>query len=218
MPLTPKAFPSFWTTSIAKSLSGDQSCLLSTWMGGRFKFGRRNREDAASLALWKANHTEQLQAEVERMRSEGWKVSVEQFFKHTGSTAEISGKADAIANKDQHRPVIVDVKSGQPRESDIIQVAIEVVIIPYAWKREMTFDGTVIYQDHSVPVPYALAEQFKPKIFALLKKLGTSPRPEASPSESACRFCDVPKEECPDRIEEATAEVPAPAEPMEMLF
>ena len=194
------ALPTFWTTAIAKSLSGDQPCLLSTWIGGRYK-EKRPRENAADLATWKVNHTTQLTEAVDRLKAEGWKCSVERFFKVTGQHAIISGKADCIAQQTDKRPLIMDVKSGEPRDSDVIQVAIEMVMIPLAWESpSMIFDGGVLYKGHQVQVTPAHAADLRPKIVALLKKLGTIPRPEASPSLSACRFCDVPESLCPDRV------------------
>ena len=193
------ALPTLWTTAIAKSLSGDQPCLLSTWISGRNK-EKRPRENAADLAIWRTNHTAQLNEAVDRLKAEGWKCSVERFFKVTGQHAIISGRADCIAQQTDKRPLILDVKSGKPRDSDVPQVAIEMVMIPLAWESpSMIFDGKVLYRDHQVQVTPTHATELRPKIVALLKKLGTMPRPEASPSQSACRFCDVPDAECPDR-------------------
>ena len=192
--------PAFWTTAIAKSLSGDQPCLLSTWIGGRVK-EKRPREDTGSLAIWKTNHTALLGKTVSRFTAEGWKCSVESFFRVTGQAAVISGKADCIAQQADKRPLIVDVKSGEPRESDVIQVAIEMVMVPLAWDSpSMIFDGKVIYKAHEVQVTQTHKADLKPKIIALLKQLGTMPRPEARPSFSNCRFCDVPDSECQYRF------------------
>jgi hypothetical protein len=71
----------------------------------------------------------------------------------------------------------------------------------------MTFDGEVVYQDHRVFVPHRQAEDLKPKVFALLKKLGTMDQPEPSPSEGACRWCPVPEDLCQARWTEQTAPV-----------
>ena len=194
------ALPTFWCTAIAKSLAGDQPCLLSTWISGRNK-AKRPREDTASLALWKVNHTAQLTEAVNKLKADGWKCAVESFFRVEGQSAVLSGKADCIAQQTDRRPLIVDVKSGQTRESDAIQVAIEMVMIPLAWSAPtMIFDGAVIYKGHQVDVTPEHAERLRPKITGLLKKLGTIPRPEASPSRDACRWCEVPDLECAERF------------------
>ena len=117
-----------------------------------------------------------------------------------GQTAILSGKADLILRQDGKRPRIVDVKSGQPRESDVAQVLVEMVMIPLALgSPDMRFDGEVIYPTYSVPIPPSKADEFRPKVFAFLKQLGTMDRPEAAPSESSCRFCEVPDSLCAER-------------------
>ena len=209
--LARKGLPAFWCTTLAKALSGDQPCELSTWLNGRFKMEKRPGREG-SLANWKAQHSAMLQATVERFRADGWKCDVERFFDVPGHTAKMSGKVDLIAQKLTCRPLIVDVKSGQPRDSDILQVLIEMIAIPMAWQAGMTFEGLVIYPAHEVSIPPSSAAELKPKLFALLKKLGTMPRPVASPSDSACRFCDVPDDECAERFHIETAEAVLTAE------
>ncbi len=71
----------------------------------------------------------------------------------------------------------------------------------------MVFDGEVIYSDHSVKVTPPEAQAIRPKLFALLRKLGSDVRPEATPSPSACRFCDVSVTDCPDRFSETDENV-----------
>ncbi len=204
--LTPReGLPSFWCTGLAKVLVGDQPCLRSAWLQGRYKF-ERSQQDSAALTLWKANHTELLSKTVDAVKADGWKCSVEKFWRVTGQTAVISGKADLIAQKTDERPAIIDVKSGTPRESDVCQVAIQMVTIPMAWNSPtMIFDGAVYYGSHAVEVKPAQAEALKPKLFAMLKFLGVNGKPDAAPSESACRFCDAPAELCAERYDEETA-------------
>jgi len=190
--------PSFWSTHIAKVLVGDQPCLLQPWLQSRFEMPK---ETNPSMANWKANHTQQLQQVVERYKADGWKCDVERFFRVKGSTAVLSGKADLIARKDGERPLIIDVKSGAARDSDVAQVLVEMICLPLAWEVPMTFSGLVIYQGATVSVSNAEAVTMRPKLFALLKQLGTMERPSPSPSRDACRYCEVPDAECGQRFE-----------------
>lgn len=207
--------PEFWSTHIAKVLSGDQPCYLAPWLTGHYKIEKRHR-DQASLAVWKSNHSEQLKATVDRYRGLGWKCTVEQYFRVTGQSAVLSGKADLICQQTEKRPLIVDVKSGEPRDSDVIQVMIEQIAIPLAWGAPvMQFDGEVVYQTHSVEISPHEAAEMKPKVFGLLKRLGTMPRPEASPSQGTCRFCDVSEADCPDRWDDGVA--PAVAQTVDLF-
>ena len=208
MPSTKReGLPSFWTTRIAKILVGEQPCHLEAWLGGHYNLGKRVRDDNGSLVKWKANHTEMLTDAVQAFRETGWKCDVERFFKVTGQTAILSGKADMIATKTDLRPLIVDVKSGEPRDSDPAQVLIEMVMIPLAWNKHIMFDGLVLYANHRVALTQKDADAMRPKIFNLLKRLALASRPTASPSEGACRFCEVSESDCPDRWAGTTAEL-----------
>jgi hypothetical protein len=160
----------------------------------------KRARDESSLAIWKANHTKLLSETVDKYKADGWKCQVERFFKVTGQTAIISGKADLIVQKPDERPVIIDVKSGSPRDSDVTQVLSEMILIPLAWNSPgMTFAGRVIYPSHTVEALPASAAEMKPKLFDLLKRLGLMRRPDASPSEHSCRFCDCTDADCLDR-------------------
>ena len=197
------ALPAFWVTTLAKVLSGDQPCPLQPWLSGRMKFPKR---DSGGLAVWKAKHTELLRTTTDRLVGEGWKVAVEQFFRVEGAHAIASGKADLIVqpkNHSIHRPRIIDCKTGEPKDSDAMQVIVEIVLIPIAWGKRLQFDGQVVYaDDFTVDITHAEAEAVSPKLFALLKRLGTEARPEPQPSKSACMFCDVPASECAVRWQE----------------
>lgn len=196
--------PSFFATSLAKALVGEQPCLLQPWLNGRKMLPKR--EQTASLAIWKANHTLLLHAEADRLRAEGWRVTMEQFFRLEGTTAILTGKPDLIAQMDGKRPKILDVKSGEAQDYYAAQVMVYQIAIPLAWDRDWSFDGEVVYGtgERVTITPYEAAT-LKPKLFALLRQLGNNQRPEASPSESSCRWCEATKEICPVRVEETTA-------------
>lgn len=196
-----KGLPSFWVTSIAKSLSGDQPCALSVWMGGHYDLEKRVRDDQGTLARWKAEHSAQLESLVSELQRADWNVRKESYFRVKGHTAIIAGKADVVTQGKERRPKIWDVKSGRPRDSDVTQVLIEMVIIPMAWESpSMLFDGCVVYPTHRVELKPAQAQELKPRIFAKLKELATMPKPLPTPGRDACRFCDLSDEDCAERF------------------
>ncbi len=207
--------PVFWTTRIAAALAGEQSCERSTWMGAHYKLPKQQKdsEGEVALALWKTNHTEQLQAHIQKLKADGWRCDVERFFKVPGHFAKISGKADIVAQQKDRRPLIVDIKSGEEKAEHVLQVAIEMILIPHAWKvPTMQFDGQVVYEDRTIDIRHSDAVKLQPKLFALVKRLATAPKPDAAPSESACRFCDVPTELCPERWQTGAADEAAAPE------
>ncbi len=209
MATTPRpGLPTFWSTGIARALVGENACMLQPWLLSHFQIDKRPRPDSGALAKWKSDHTQQLQAERDRLQAEGWKLRVEQFFRLTGQSAILSGKPDLIAQQDGKRPKILDIKSGQPRDSDVSQVAIYCIAMPLAWSSpSMIFEGEVVYPTHRILVTAADVENIRPSIFALLRKLASDQRPSASPSESACRFCDVDVLDCPERWQDTTPPV-----------
>lgn len=191
--------PEFWSTGLAKALVGEQACELEAWAKGHYRIKRQGGE-SASLAQWKIDHTAQLQAATERLRADGWKCQVEQWFRLQGQFAVITGKTDLITQKEGCRPVIRDTKGGEPRDSDVAQVLIYMVVLPLVWKSpKMQFAGEVIYPDHSVSITPPEAEAVKKKLFDLVRRLSMNAPPPANPSESACRFCDVPESLCNQR-------------------
>ena len=198
MPTTARpGLPEFWVTGLARVLMGDQPCRLEAWAKAHFKLPKK--VESPAMANWKATHTELLRDEIARLKAEGWKVRVEQFFRLQGQTAILSGKPDVIAQQDGKRPKIVDTKGGDPRESDICQVMIYWIVIPLVWDAPgMTFEGEVVYRTHRVPITAQEIAPMRPKVFALLRDLAAT-KPEPNPSEGACRFCDVPEDICSSR-------------------
>ncbi len=200
MPPTERTgLPYFWSTSVAKVLVGEAVCLLEPWVKGRFQLERRAQ--SAHMTTWKMDHTTMLTAEVDRLKAEGWRVAVERFFRITGKFAILGGKPDVIAQGlEGKRPKIIDTKSGQPQESHVAQVLIYCIAIPMAWDAPgLTFEGEVVYPTHRIPIHAHEVGPMREKLFPLLKKLGTMAKPDPSPSESACRFCEVPDEICGSR-------------------
>lgn len=208
MPSVPRdGLPVFWATKLAKALTGDQPCLLESWLSGHLVLEKRKRDDSGALVKWKADHSALLQKTTELYGVNDWQCRVESFFKVTGQTAILSGKSDLVVQKPNCRPRIIDVKTGTPKDADTAQVLIGMIATPLSWRSpSMIFDGEVVYPDHTVKLTPAEAEAIKPRAFALLKYLGGARKPEAAPSQSACRFCEAPDELCGHRWTEDGSE------------
>ena len=198
--------PEFWTTAIAKALAGEQPCLLAPWFSGHYRLAKRPRLDDSALAVWKVKHTALLTETTEKMKAEGWRCSVESYFKVTGQTAVISGKADLICQHPERRPLVIDAKSGSPKGADALQVMIEMIMVPLSWGQPgLIFGGRLVYPTHQVEIAPKDAAEIRPKVFAALKQLADPMRPVASPGESACKFCDVSELDCAERFQAVDA-------------
>ena len=195
--------PNSWVTHITGLLSGDEVCLFSPWIRSRQKF-----TDGKDFTEWKIKHTALVQREERNLIEDGWKVRLENenYWRLRGETAILAGKPDIIAQKDAFFRV-VDSKGGEPEDKHRIQVAVYMIAIPMAWKRELLIHGEVAYEDHSVYVEPHEADHVKPALFALMRQIGSTDVPVARPSWKECRFCPVPKSACAVKIETEPAEV-----------
>lgn len=205
---TPRpGLPEFWVTGLAKLLVGENPCHFEAWIKGHFRIDKLPR-DESKITEWKMAHTEQLSAAIQRCKDDGWKCQVERYFRVQGETGIMAGKADLVTQRADAHPIVRDIKSGKPRDSDAAQVMIYIVALPIAWSvPTMRFEGEVIYPTHTLPVRYEDAQALKPRLFSLLRLLGSKERTDASPSESGCKWCDVSKADCPDRLESAAETV-----------
>lgn len=194
--------PSFWVTSIAKALSGDQPCMRPLWLFSRGA-EKRPDDDPGKMAKWRADHSALIQKAVAVAKQQGWSAKVEQWIQVTGTHAVIKGKVDLIAQKAICRPRVVDCKGGEPRDTDVTQVLLYQRLVPLSWKSPtMQFDGAVWYGETVPPTrtTAAQADDLWPKAAALVKRLALQETvPDALPSQSACRFCAVRDVDCPER-------------------
>lgn len=206
--------PEFWVTKLSALLVGEQSCRFASWIQGHYKIQKRERD--GDIVSWKAKHTEMLNARVRQLQAEGWRCRVESqnFFKLKGNAAIVSGKPDIVASKVHLDPkgvkrqlyLVSDLKSGAKLDKNTAQVTIYQNILPLAWGRyDMELEGEVVYPDSIVPVTYTTALKMKEPLFRLIKELACATKPDATPSEKECLYCDVRKEDCPDRFGEGAA-------------
>ena len=118
----------------------------------------------------------------------------------------ISGKSDVIAVNPDGRAVVYDAKTGQESASHVAQVQLYMYLLPRAqgdrW-RGVKFEGVVVYADgREVPVSAdSVNEAFVSRLTEFIKKM-SSPMPARKvPSLPECRFCELTKADCPDRVE-----------------
>jgi CRISPR/Cas system-associated exonuclease Cas4 (RecB family) len=207
MPTTKRAgLPEFWVTKLSGLLIGDQACRFASWIQGHYQIEKRIR-DGSNLVEWKATHGKMVRDRAEELKADGWTVRLESqnFFKLKGNVAIVSGKPDIIARKGDVT-LVSDCKGGAILDKNTAQVVIYQVIVPMAWGRpDLHMEGEVVYPSAKIPVPWATADKLRGKLIEIIKELATSTKPDATPSEMECRFCDVRKEDCPNRFGEGEA-------------
>ena len=99
---------------------------------------------------------------------------------------------------------VVECKTGQPRHADVLQVMIYMLVLPYAqpvW-RGRTLSGRVHYQSGPLDVPAtALDSGFRTRFRETMAQVGGAAALARSPSFNECRFCDIGRLDCPDRVD-----------------
>lgn len=149
-------------------------------------------------------HTALLNKTRDALEAEGKVVFTEnqnQFWMK-GKTATISGKPDLIAVGETG--VICDVKTGQPKAADSVQVMLYMYAVPLCVPKYkgMKFDGVVVYQDNQLSIPAsAVDDTFKANLISLVKKVASNTPLRKIPSAPECGFCGITLDDCPDRIE-----------------
>jgi hypothetical protein len=203
-----------WTTWLTKLLAGEHLCEWALW----FKAHNRGYEQLINpdfdLDQWRADHDRLVTARANELRHLGYTVSVEDNNKFTvkGESAILGGKADIFATKtvadlvsdrdfSTFRNVyqVIDVKTGQERESDRWQVR----IYQYAYPRSVpNFSGKRIAGILEYGGGRLVnVEPMKPSEFgkfgSLMQLAGGELEPPRTPSRAECASCNIAI--CPDR-------------------
>ena len=196
--------PYIWVTWLTKLLVGENSCEWAAWFRAHYTNFRRAPDDFDS-AGWQMNHTALLNEVRDRLQTEGRTVFIEKQnrFVLRGTSATLGGKPDLIALSGD-KGVIYDVKTGQPSASDHVQVMTDMYAVPRALGqyRNMAFDGVVAYRDYEVSIPAsAVDERFIDRLATLIRRISRAQPLTKTPSAMECGFCQISKEECPERVE-----------------
>ena len=196
MPVLRKDGPYIWVTWLNKLITGDQSCEWAYWFRTQFDSNSWTRaERVGNLARWQVGHTDLLNRKARELREEGYTVTREaqNHFTIKGDLATLAGKPDLVARQgDLVR--IIDVKAGQPRAADQVQVMIYMYLLPLA-RPELqgaAIRGQVVYGDREVDIePDALDATFVQALQEQVQRLAAREEAVKVPSWSECQFCDM---------------------------
>ena len=132
MPVLRREGPYIWVTWLTKLLTCDDSCEFASWFKTQFDSKSWTRaERVGNLARWQVGHTDMLNARAREFRQQGYQVSREaqNYFTVEGRVATIAGKPDLLARQGD-LVWVTDVKSGQPRTCDVVQVMVYMYLLP----------------------------------------------------------------------------------------
>ena len=161
-------------------------------------------------AGWLMDHTALLNEQREVWEKQGCSVLTEaqNSFTLRGSSASLAGKPDLVAQR-RDGVTVIDAKSGRPSPHHAIQVMIYMYALPRALERYrgLALSGQVAYPDHVVDIPAAAVDEgFIRNLGGLIRRLAAETSARRVPSPMECRFCEITKADCPDRLEEVPAQ------------
>ncbi len=194
-----------WITWLAKVMAGEQACEWASWFKAHYEKYEKAPSDF-DAAKWKIEHTRKLrELRLERQKlRERILLEGENEIRYTApSGVVVVGRPDLIAVTDGP-PTIYDVKTGQQRASNEVQVMLYMYLLPQtvAAFRGTRPAGCVVYNESRVGIPSEAVDQaFVENFEYFLGIIGSSDPALKVPSRNECRFCDIAKPECPERIE-----------------
>ena len=210
----PRSSPYVYVTWIAKILSGDAQCAWAPWFKAHFTFDKVKR--SFDSAAWSASHNDMIRKRVAALTADGWLCFLEDqnAFNLQGEIATLAGKPDIVAVRGTNPPValVVDCKTGQRRDSDYQQVLVYMMVLPLTCEavKGLQLSGEVQYQDGSLEIrSEELTPAVKERIVDAIRAAGAINPPSRTPSFRECGFCEITKEDCPQRIEKKKAPVAA---------
>lgn len=144
--------PYFWVTWLTRLLVGENSCEWAVWFRARHESWSWERVSIGfDLVVWQLAHTLGINENRWRWDELGYAVYTENQngFSLKGKAARLGGKPDLIARKGESC-TIIDVKTGLPGPSHVVQVMLYMYAVRRAMERHhgVAFDGRVAYGDH----------------------------------------------------------------------
>ena len=201
--------PYMWVTWLTKLLVGENSCEWAAWFRSHHEGWSWNKVPSTfDQAAWQMAHTAKINESRRQLEKQGYTVFTENqnSFVLRGRSAALGGKPDLIARKGDVGTVI-DIKTGQPSPSHSAQVMLYMYAISRALGqyRGVTFDGKVVYTDHTVEIPAsAVDEKFVANISQLILRLASPIPARKVPSRMECGFCNITSADCPERVDDDT--------------
>ena len=211
--LTARDTPYVYVSWVARYLAGERLCGYSQWVRAHYLLGKEDTVPSGfDRAKWIAEHAALVRGRAQVLRSQGWDVYCEEqnsFRVHgTQSNVTFGGKPDIVAlSGDQ--AVIEDCKTGARRDSDLMQLRLYLYLLPRSnegsfLRRYALLSGRVIYSEPpEVPVPHtSIDDRFKTLVRDAVSELaGEQPLPKM-PVYAECKWCDVARSVCPQRVED----------------
>ena len=197
--------PYFWASWLSK-YRHDHHCGWQVWFQARHSRNSWDREpNDFNLESWTKEHNDLVSETAQEWADKGYVVMLESQtkFNLTGRTATVAGKPDLVVWRDKD-VVVIDVKTGQQRTSDVVQVLLYMWALPLqflSFFRDKELRGQLVYRDHVMDIPVdGLNDQCKRDFANTVNTLASSTEPLRHPDPDWCKRCPITAKDCPDRM------------------
>lgn len=200
--------PYIWTTWLTRLLVGEHSCEWGAWFKTHHESNSYEKVPSSfDLTTWQVEHTTRVKEIRKKLEAEGKIVFLESqnSFVLRGSTAALGGRPDLISTF-EGKGTIIDIKTGKPSPAHHVQVMVYMYAVPKVLRqyRGMSFNGKVVYSDHEVEIPAsAIDDKFIGNLTTLIGRLSSTTPPQKIANSVECGFCDINKNDCPERAADA---------------
>jgi len=120
------------------------------------------------------------------------------------SDLTLDGKPDLIAVS-QDEATVYECKSNEQKDSHQIQLMVYLYCLPRCLKQyqDIKLKGCLIYYPNKkIEIPLSIIDdKFIDHFNYWLKILGADNPPIKAPSKNECRYCNITKRDCPDRLD-----------------
>jgi len=209
-----------WVTWLAKLMAGDVQCQWAPWFRSHYMDYTKAPSDFQQ-ATWVVEHNKCLDdlCKVCAAQSLSYFKESQNSFTAKRGNMTIGGKPDLIVLESDKNYTVYDVKTGQPRASDVIQVMLYMSFLPYSTSgiyKGKAINGCVVYKDgeKTAIASHSVDDNFRVQITHFLNILDALVEPGKVPSYPECKFCDITKEDCHNRVETEDASHEGPDLPM----
>ncbi len=196
--------PFIWVSWLSKHMAGEKQCEWASWFRSHYVWEKL--PSGLDLAKWTAAHAQLLRTRKAELEADGFTVYTEDqnSFTLMGKTGiEVSGKPDIVAIRGD-QAYVEDCKTGTPRHSDHFQVLVYMLALPHVdgpWTG-LKIDGRLIYSNTVADVPSSRMDAELKELFrSAVLRIGGSEPARKIPSWGECRYCDISRSDCPERVE-----------------
>lgn len=204
-PYESKSLPSVWVTWLAKLMADELQCHWSAWFRSHYTYEKLPSN--FDSAKWSARHRGLLNQRVACLEAEGCTVYLEgeNWFEVAGRqyAIRVVGKPDIVTMRGD-TAWVEDCKTGKPKNADLYQVLLYMLLLPLSVERcrGLRLEGRLVYPDSLIDVPAnQVNAEFKAQFREAIALLSSKTSARKVPSFQECRFCDIPSECCPERVD-----------------